>query len=236
MVSGKSVSTEYHPAWYKCHYRQVTQALPQGVTKVIKVHAIILGDLMGHVWKKRNFEASQSTFLPWCLCPGQVSEMWIHRACYHLRVQCKKFLQPIVECYDLRRTNECAANIQGIRLSSYDFFKVNSLLLPQEPAMNIQIQRIEEKYNIFSKVVCKPELLDLSLDYGCSLPVWRRLGNCKNEVTSTYRPQEDEPNIGHATYWRPWSSWGSVQMSCQCPQGKLIRQHTVCKSPGWILR
>ena len=54
-------------------------------------------------------------------------------------------------------------------------------------AAHSQVQRIEEEDQVFALVVRQFQLFKLSVDDGCSLPVWRRLRDWKEKekVTST---------------------------------------------------
>lgn len=46
-----------------------------------------------------------------------------------------------------------------------------------------QVQGIEEKDNIFAFVVGQLQLLEFTVNYGCSLPVWCRLWNWRRKDT-----------------------------------------------------
>lgn len=76
------------------------------VSLVLKKDAVVFGDLMCEVRKKRNLHWSQTSLFPWGVDPGQMSKLRVHRASDHLCINGLKLVHTITEGDDLSRTHK----------------------------------------------------------------------------------------------------------------------------------
>ena len=96
----------------------------------------------------RNVHGSQSSLFPGCVDPCQVTEVRIHRSTNHLAVEFLKFFHPITESNDLRGAHKG------------------------------KIKRVKEEHHIFSSVVRKADIFELTIWHNsCSFEVGGRVPN-----------------------------------------------------------
>lgn len=108
-----------------------------------------------------------------------MSELGVHRAGDHLRVDRMELVHAVAEGDDLGGADERAA-----KDPTADSRPQEHIWHPKcTPEMYSQVQRVKEEDQIFPFVVRQLQLLEFTVDDSGSLPVWRRLGNCRQTRT-----------------------------------------------------
>jgi len=118
----------------------------QGVTVLLQIDSIVLGDGVGEVRQERNIQLAQSSLCSWGGHPGQVCEVGVHGARHNFCSNFSKLLNPVVECKNFSGADEC------------------------------EIERVEEEHEIFAQVIAELQLGELSVENCCPREWWRWLG------------------------------------------------------------
>lgn len=71
-------------------------------------HPIITGDLFCEVRQNWNIHFAQTAALSWCIYPGQMTKMRVHRNCHHLTVHVTEFLCFVTESHNFRGADKGA--------------------------------------------------------------------------------------------------------------------------------
>ena len=137
---------------FKCGWNQAKNLTlekipPLPVTIIFKVHAIVFRDLMCQIRQNWDVQRSQTALFSRYLSPRQMSEMRIYWNGHNLSVQSSKFFITVIK----------GQNFGGTHKS--------------------KVQRVKEKYQVFSSIVSQFDFFHLTFDHGCTFPMGGRFGD-----------------------------------------------------------
>lgn len=93
--------------------KATSSTIPQSMAQIFQEDTIILRYFACQIWQKWDCQLSETTIIPWCVCPCMMSEVWINRASYNFCIDFLEFFNTIIECKDFSRAYKCAATIKN---------------------------------------------------------------------------------------------------------------------------
>ena len=82
----------------------------QGVTVLLQIDSIVLGDGVGEVRQERNIQLAQSSLCSWGGHPGQMCEVGVDGTRYYLGIHCAELFHAVIEGKDLRWAHKGTGN------------------------------------------------------------------------------------------------------------------------------